>query len=195
MNRDPGIPDDETLIARAQKGDTGAFAQIYDRHAAGVARALASFAGPDRDQLDDLCQDVFFRVINRLDSYRPDRPFAHWLFTIALNVGRNHVRDRRHVVALDAAAAEIANRGGNEPPEDVLADTVMRLVGRLPGKLRDVVSLRIGADLSYREIAGLLDIPEGTARRRMFTATRVLREEAGVAEPERRQADGKQERN
>jgi RNA polymerase sigma-70 factor (ECF subfamily) len=194
MNFEPGTPDDETLVARAQNGDTGAFAVIYDRHVAGVVRALATFAGPDSDQLDDLAQDVFFRVISHVDSYRPVRPFAHWLYTIALNVGRNHVRDRAKVVRLEDSAGDTRFEGTYEQPEDVLADTLMRLVSRLPGKLQDVVSLRIGGDLSYREIAGMLDIPEGTARRRMFTATRMLREEAGMAEPERRQTDGKQER-
>ena len=69
--------DEQTLVNRAQRGDKLAFGEIYNRHAAGVARSLASFAGPDRDQLDDLTQEVFFKVVHKLDSYKPTHPFVH----------------------------------------------------------------------------------------------------------------------
>ena len=60
---------DAELVIRSQKGSASAFGEIYDRYSPGVARALASFAGPDRDLLDDLTQDVFLRVIRNLASY------------------------------------------------------------------------------------------------------------------------------
>ncbi|RKZ07890.1 hypothetical protein DRQ05_02410, partial [bacterium] len=88
---------DAELVALAMDGDISAFEEIYDRYAPGIAKTLASFSGPDRDLIDDLTQDVFFRVIKGLPSFVPSHPFAHWLYTIALNVGRNHVRRRQRV--------------------------------------------------------------------------------------------------
>jgi RNA polymerase sigma-70 factor (ECF subfamily) len=175
---------DAELVALAQDGDADAFEAIYDRHAPGVARALASFAGPDRDLLDDLTQDVFFRVIKGLRSYTPSHPFTHWLFTIALNVGRNHARRHSKVIPVNPVELEgaVDERDSSTGwSEEVVARTLMKLVARLPVQMREVVSLRIGSEMSYGDIAELLGIPEGTARSRMHNAVRVLRDQSGLA--------------
>lgn len=176
---------DTELALLAQEGDAAAFEEIYDRHAPGVARSLASYAGPDRDILDDLTQDVFFRVIDGLKSYAPSRPFAHWLYTIALNVGRNHVRRShgRKVIALDPDEIDEMNghgARGTSWSEEIIGLRLMRLASRLSDPLREVVFLRIGSDMPYGDIADVLGIPEGTARRRMHEALAVLREKMGL---------------
>jgi RNA polymerase sigma factor (sigma-70 family) len=186
----PGLVSDDDLVARAQRGSAAAFEALYDRHAANVARALASFAGPDRDLLDDLTQDVFLRVVGGLATYTPSRPFAHWLYTIALNVGRNHVRRASRIVPMNPAELESMRDTGSpaaDGSEAIATTTLMRLVATLPLALREVVSLRVGSDMSYREIGGLLGIPEGTARRRMHNALQQLREQSGSIEPRRSQ--------
>jgi len=183
MTQEGRLPDDAELVRMAQGGSDAAFEALYDRHAGGVARALASFAGPDRDTLDDLAQEVFLRVVKGLPSYRPSHPFAHWLYTIALNVGRNHARRRAVVVPVNPAALD-AVAGASGPADDEAA-ALMRRVERLPEPMRDVVSLRVGSDLSYGEIAELLGIPEGTARSRMHAAVRALRGRVGVDESRR----------
>lgn len=172
-----GHPDADStdLALRAQRGDRAAFAALYDRHATGIARALATFVGPQRDLVDDLVQEVFLRVIERLTAYDPSRPFEQWLFTVAINVGRNHARSRRR-----RREIPMEERRGPEtgwPVEDrTLAEMdLVRSIAELAPELRDVVALRIGSDLSFGEIGVLLGIPTGTARRRMHTATRRLR--------------------
>lgn len=170
-------PGDAELVRRAQDGSAAAFEAIYERHASGVARALASFAGPDRDLLDDLVQDVFLRVIRGLPSYTASHPFPHWLYTIALNVGRNHARRQSKVVPVNPSDLE-AMAGAGAPADETASVTLTRLVSRLPVAMREVVSLRAGADMSYGEIAEVLGIPEGTARSRMHNALRLLRSRA-----------------
>lgn len=168
------------LVELAREGSAAAFEEIYDRHAPGIARTLASFAGPDRDLLDDLIQDVFLRVVDKLESYVPSHPFPSWLYTIALNVGRSHARRSSRIIpvnpaelhALRDASGDVSS--GSDPPRDA---TLLRLVARLPLAMREVVSLRVGSDLTYREIGAMLDIPEGTARRRMHNAIRTLRDQ------------------
>ena len=174
---------DTELACLAKKGDISAFEEIYDRHVSGIARALASYVGPDRDVLDDLTQEVFFRVIEGLSSYVPSHPFPHWLYTIALNVGRNHVRRRSKVVVLDPS--EFDSVASNRDriidwPEEIISATLIRLAARLPDHVRDVMSLRIGSGMPYIEIAKILGIPEGTARSRMHTAVKTLREQVGL---------------
>lgn len=174
---------DDELVSRAQRGERAAFEALYDRHAPGVCRSLASFAGPERDLLDDLTQEVFFRVIDHIHSYSPVRPFTHWLYTIALNIGRNHARARSKIILLDPQEMEALSGGtgaARDLPDELLEMALMREAARLPLKLREVVSLRIGSCLPYGEIAEILGIPEGTARSRMNTAVNMLREWMGV---------------
>lgn len=177
---------DTELALLAREGNAAAFEEIYDRHAPGVARALASFAGADADVLDDLVQDVFFKVIEGLASYVPRRPFPNWLFTIALNTGRNHVRDRAREVRVDPVDLDSmppAGNGSADCPDDIIGAKLMRLVASLPEQLREVVFLRIGSDLAYGEIGDILGIPEGTARSRMHSAIASLKEQLGVTGP------------
>ncbi len=179
--KEPEREGDAGLVILAKKGDTGAFEKLYDRHAEGVARTLASYAGPDREAVNDLTQEVFCRVIASISSYRPLRPFAHWLYTIALNVGRNFVRARSRELPVDPGDLEDTASGGRPPYDlsrEALAVRLMRLVSHLPEHMREVVSLRIGGGLPYGEIAEMLGIPEGTARSRMHYAMKMLRDQA-----------------
>jgi RNA polymerase sigma-70 factor (ECF subfamily) len=188
VKKDLSVCNDTELALLAKDGETAAFEAIYDRHVAGVARTLASFAGPDRDLLDDLTQEVFFRVIDGLDSYTPRRPFAHWLYTVALNTGRNHARRASKIISVDPNELDgRPNRGGRTQDlmEEVIEVALVRLVERLPSRLRNVVSLRIGSNFTYEEIAEMLDIPAGTARSRMHNAIGILRQQMGVANQKR----------
>lgn len=188
MKKRLDILSDTDLALLAKDGDRRAFEEIYDRHAEGVARALASFAGPDPDLLDDLTQDVFLRVVDGLDSYTPTHPFSHWLYTVALNVGRNHARRASKVIPVDPGELDgrSADAGGDTDwSREIVQTTLIRLVKRLPTPMRDVVSLRIGSDFSYDEIAVMLGIPAGTARSRMHNAIGMLRQELGISEQKR----------
>ena len=177
---------DTELALLARDGNVSAFEEIYDRHAPGVARALASYAGVDADALDDLVQEVFFKVIEGLASFVPQRPFPHWLYTVALNTGRNHVRNRARELSVDPSELESMPLLGNEAADctdDILGARLVRLVASLPEHMREVVSLRIGSDMPYGEIGDILGIPEGTARSRMHNAIASLRERLGVTIP------------
>jgi RNA polymerase sigma-70 factor (ECF subfamily) len=179
---------DEELVELAKGGDRAAFGRLYDRHLEGVGRALASFAGPDRDTLDDLIQDVFYRVIDNIQSYLPTRPFTHWLYTVALNVGRNFARSRSKVVLLEPDDFNHYPAAGRASslPEELIQLNLIKQVSRLPEPQREVVSLRIGTGLPYGEIGRLLDIPEGTARSRMHNALASLRTSLGIDRTRRR---------
>ncbi len=190
MNREIAGLSDTELAVLAQGGDASAFEAIYERHAAGVSRALASYAGPDRDALDDLTQDVFFRVIDGIASYVPSHPFSHWLYTIALNVGRNHARRQSKVVFLDPNEIEGVSNGVDgsaDWSEAVISAKLMQLVARLPEAMREVVALRIGSGMSYGEIAELLGIPDGTARSRMHNALGMLRRQIGLPDARKKE--------
>ncbi len=184
MSEDVKALGDAELVLLAKDGSAAAFEVLYDRHAPGVARALASFAGPDHDLLDDLVQDVFLRVVKGLPTYEPSHPFSHWLYTIALNVGRNHARRESIVVPVNPADLDDM-AGAFEPSDPAVAVSLMRMVARLSVAMREVVSLRAGSEMSFGEIAEVLGIPEGTARSRMHNAVRILRGQFGASDQRR----------
>lgn len=180
---------DTDLAILAKEGDISAFEEIYDRHSSGISRTLSSFAGPDRDLLDDLTQEVFLRVIKGLASYMPTHPFSHWLYTIALNTGRNYARSQSKIVPVNPSEFDNiphSDKKTTDPPERIYVITLTRLVAGLPVRMRDVISLRIGSGMSYGEIAEVLGIPEGTARSRMHNAIKILREKSGIVSGNRR---------
>lgn len=188
MSNDLKKLSDTELALRAQRGNASAFEEIYARHAGGVAKALATFAGPDRDLLDDLTQDVFFRVIKGLASFTPSHPFPHWLYTITLNVGRNHARRQNKVIPVNPAELDDIphiRAPDSDWSDDVIARTLTDLTSRLPVEMREVISLRVGSEMSYGEIAEVLGIPEGTAKSRMFNAVKVLRSKLRIGNPKR----------
>ena len=175
--------DDTQLACLAKEGDVSAFEEIYNRHAGGVAKALASFAGGDKDLLDDLTQEVFYRIVSGLSSYVPTYPFTHWLYTVTLNVGRNHVRRCKKVSFFDANEIEGFsgnNHRGKDWSQELIVNRLFRLASCLPEHLLDVFSLRISSGMAFGEIAEILGIPEGTARRRMHSALGILRSKIGM---------------
>jgi RNA polymerase sigma-70 factor (ECF subfamily) len=78
----------------------------------------------------------------------------------------------------------LSGNGSVDCPDDIIGAKLVRLVASLPEQLREVVFLRIGADLAYGEIGEILGIPDGTARSRMHNAIASLRERLGLTGPE-----------
>jgi RNA polymerase sigma-70 factor (ECF subfamily) len=87
-------PTDDTLVCAARKGDDGAFSSLVSRHKRRVF-GLASRFARDPDELEDICQDVFIKAYENLDSFRDDAPFEHWLIRIATHACHDALRKRR----------------------------------------------------------------------------------------------------
>ncbi|MFE9691233.1 RNA polymerase sigma factor [Micromonospora sp. NPDC005806] len=163
---------------RASTTDPERFAPLFDRHAAAVHRYLARRIGPPAD---DLLAETFLVAFRRRAAYRPIVGVRPWLFGIATNLLRHHVRaeERRYRALARLATTE-------EPPapvEDVIDRLDARAVRRdlaaalatLHRRDRDVLLLTAWVDLSYEEIAAVLDVPVGTVRSRLHRARRLTR--------------------
>lgn len=161
-------PTDHELMARCRSGDADALARIVARWQRGVARTLARLA-PASD-VDDLCQEVFVRVHQARDRYRPVGCFSTWLFTIVTNVGRDAARRTRR--------KPLSTWGDREPPlaaPSAPHDPEMRLgvqaaLAALPPELREVVALRHFAELTFAETAAVLGLPVSTVKSRFQSA-------------------------
>jgi RNA polymerase sigma-70 factor (ECF subfamily) len=178
---------DEALVRAFLAGDDEAFGELVRRHERTVLALLRRYTEGSPAGFDaarDLAQQAFLRAFQaaRRSSWRraagPDS-FRAWLFRVAVNLGRNHARDTRRWRRAPVEAAEVVPVWGVGTAELERAErerAVRAAVLNLPQRQRDVLTLRIDADLSFREIAGVLGLTEGNARVHFHHAARRLRD-------------------
>lgn len=172
-------PPDEVLIQQSLLV-AERFGPLFDRHASAVHRYLARRIGSDAD---DLLAETFLIAFRRRATYRKlhvnVRP---WLFGIATNVLRRHARqEKRRYRALARVPADPGGEAhatddalGRLDAQSLRRDLAAALAALKRGD-RDVLLLSAWAELSYNEIAAVLNIPVGTVRSRLNRARRVTR--------------------
>lgn len=142
--------------------------------------ALRRYAGSllrDRQEVDDLVHDCLVRALDRLHTRRSDTEMRPWLFAIMHNLYVSRIRQRRTRGEVEALAtvAEAAVGISARQEDHIQAREVLAEVQRLPDDMRSVLLLVTIEDLSYAEVAGVLDIPIGTVMSRLSRARQRLR--------------------
>jgi RNA polymerase sigma-70 factor, ECF subfamily len=169
------------LIDRAQAGDASAFREIFKTHRQDVARVVYRMLGPSAD-LEDVVQEVFLHVYRSLSSFRGDSRFSTWLYRLAVNVTRMHLRKGRSrprfadVDVPDVASEDEARR---DDPEALVEQrdrvrVLYRLLDALGEKKREVIVLHDFEGMPAKEIAELVGAPVLTVRTRLFYARKEL---------------------
>ena len=166
------------LIARAQEGDRGAFAELVRRHYAGVTGVVYRLCG-DAHLAEDAAQEAFIQAWLHLPEYRPRAPLRNWLYRMAVNAALDALRKEKQVSPMDLEDLPLADP--QPDPEDrslgeERARLVQEAVNSLPTASRAVLVLREYERLSYQEIGEALDIPVGTVMSRLNYARGLLRE-------------------
>ncbi|MGE0787534.1 MAG: RNA polymerase sigma factor [Sandaracinaceae bacterium] len=180
VRRPRSMDPDLELIARAKEGDTVAFRQVFLRHQAKVARIVYRMLGPSPD-VEDVVQDVFLNVYRSLPSFRGDSKFSTWLYRLATNVTRMHLRrGRSRPRFADVEVPEGPQIGDRQLTPELEVEraervrALYRLLDKLSDKKREVLVLHDLEGVPAKEIAELLDIPVLTVRTRLFYARKEL---------------------
>lgn len=177
-----GIQQEErAILERCLSGDHTAFEYLVKENEGRVFGLLYSLTG-NAEEARDLTQDTFIRIYRRLHLYDPQKSFRGWLFTIARNIYRDSVRRRKKTLSLEQLWED-----GPFTPQDPEADVersaiekercglVWEALHRLNLEQREILILKDISDMSYAEIAGILNVPEGTVASRVFYARQALR--------------------
>src|SRR5215211_9252592 len=173
---------EQSLIQRAQKGDQDAFAALVDEHQRYVYN-LALRVVKDENEALDLTQETFVRAWTALPNFRGQSQFRTWLYRIVTNLCYNRLPNlRRSLNELgDDVIAEIPETGINfdNPAHGVesreLRAYLHQAIDQLDENYRLLISLRYQNELSYEEIATLLNLPLGTVKTGLFRAKEQLR--------------------
>ncbi len=176
---DPALASDHQLMRLSQQGDAAAFAQIVERWQGPVARIVSQLLGP-RVDVEDLCQEVFVRVLRAGDRYRPSHAFSTWMYRIALNVARDFRRRQLRRPQTLATSQDLPS--GALPTVDVVArgeeqETIAAALAALPNEVREILVLKHFGHLSSGEIAQLMNLPPSTVKSRLQSALKRLRGE------------------
>ena len=177
------MPDSEQhLIQRAQKGDQEAFATLVSEHQRYVYN-LALRVLKNEEEALDLAQETFVRAWTALPNFRRQSQFRTWLYRIVTNLCYNRLPHlRRSLTELgDDVIAELPETEiafGN--PAHGLESRELRsylhlAIDRLDENYRLLISLRYQNELSYEEIATMLNLPLGTVKTGLFRAKEQLR--------------------
>ncbi len=166
---------------RLRKGDLTGLEGLMGRHQQRLFRYLRRLLG-DETMAEDLFQQTWVRVAERIRSFDAARPFGPWLLTVGRNLALDHLR-RYRPQSLDeadepVAPAERSSSAGDALERLALRERRERLEAALTGLAahdREVLSLRFDEELSLKEIAALVGVPLPTAKARLYRALRRLR--------------------
>jgi RNA polymerase sigma-70 factor (ECF subfamily) len=173
-------PSDHDLLQRIRRGDEGALAALYDRHAHFVAAIALRVLG-DRELAEEVVQDTFLRSWNYIDSYDPSRGrVVSWLLGIARNRAIDILRSRSHQARRrerNSLSDTIPSDGAEFPDVLALREVMTRALSILPTDQRKIIELAYYGGLSQAEIARQLGLPLGTVKSRTRSGMEKLRVE------------------
>lgn len=170
----PGEPEsDEALVAALRGGELAAFDVLYQRYAArlfGYVRRMVD----DDATAEDLLQDVILSVLQPGGFDETRGRFGAWLFAVA----RNRCLDLRRAAARGAARAPLlaASVDREHAPDERRRNAVRTAVASLPEAQQQLLLLKQIGGLTYREIAEVHGIPEGTVKSRLHAAVEAFRQ-------------------
>ena len=180
----PADPEsDEQIMARLQRGDDSALDALMNRWQGPLRGYLFRYT-QNEAAASDLAQETFVKVYQNCHRYNHGSRFSTWLFTIATNLCRNHVRwQRRHPAEpldeINFSASTAVLRDDNSPAdalrEQEKVSAVRRAIDSLPHDLRVATLLFEYEDLSHAEIAVVLDCSPKAVETRLYRARQQLR--------------------
>jgi RNA polymerase sigma-70 factor, ECF subfamily len=184
---------DVQLMLDVKAGDGTSFELLLQRYRTPLVNFLYRMVR-NREQAEDLAQEVFLRVYRARAEYVPSAKFTTWLFRIATNLALNSMRDTRYQKLEDSidAPVRIDSEEGDERPldiaekhpnieqhlvEDARVKMIRHAIDKLPEKQRAAVLLHKYEELDYAEIAKILSCSESALKSLLFRAYEALRVE------------------
>jgi len=176
----PDLPPFDTvvLVMRAADGERRAAEQLIALYQQRVARFVVSQTG-DEAHYEDLCQTIFVKMVLSLPGLRARDRFEPWLFQIARNVCRDHLRRKRSwrnlFVSYDETHEAVATPEPSREPPVNMAEAMQRNIDRLPQAQRSLMRLSLENENSYEDMARETRSSVSAVKSRLHRARENLR--------------------
>jgi RNA polymerase sigma-70 factor (ECF subfamily) len=160
-------------MERFVQGEESAFSELFARHAPRLHGALRRMVGPAA--ADDVLQSTFLSIVRSRGRYERGAPFRPWLYTVAVNAARDHLR--RHRREKVQAPEDLPERAADPvpTPDPGLTRVVEQALTQLPANQREAIVLHRFEGFSFREIGELLGVSETAVKVRAHRGYERLR--------------------
>lgn len=159
-------------MERFVQGEEQAFSELFTRHAGRLQAALRRMVGP---AADDVLQTTFLSIVRARGRYERGAPFRPWLYTVAVNAARDHLRRNRREEPHEPGALPETAAEPVPLPDPALTRTVEAALAQLPDNQREAIVLHRFEGFSFKEIAELLGVTETAVKVRAHRGYERLR--------------------
>ncbi len=179
---------EQDLLAGCKSGDRRAFELLYKAHQRRVFSVALNFFGGDRAAAEDVAQQVFLKIYNKLGDFRAAAEFTTWVYRVTVNACIDEQRRTRRFFSIENLFGLVSAR---KTPDEKLerrevADEVRKAIGALKEKYRLPILLKYSEGLSYEEIAQVLECSIGTVSSRLNRGHKMLAQKLAHLKPELR---------
>jgi RNA polymerase sigma-70 factor (ECF subfamily) len=173
--------EDRALVSNVLEGDMSAFRQLIRQHERLVAHMIGRIVKSDVER-EELCQDVFLKVYEKLGEFSFQSRLSTWIATIAYRHAINHLRKNK-LLLTDIPEDDRFSTSFVEEinPETLLTEQdmdnfILKLIDQLPPQYKVVLTLYHVDEKNYTEIGEITGMPEGTVKNYLFRARNLLKE-------------------
>lgn len=168
------VDGDSVLVKQALKGDETAFEEIVRRYERTIYNVAYRMVRNHDDSLD-ITQTVFVKAYRKLSSFNPSYKLFSWLYAIAVNESINYIKKQSRMVPTDLDLGVDQRTPADAVASAEVGEQIQTALMGLSLDYRIVVVLKYFLEMSYREIAEIVGIPEKTVKSRLYTARERLR--------------------
>lgn len=176
MGKELNISSDNELIQEVRSGNRRAYSELVKRHQKALLRMALRFV-KDLDVAEDVVQESFIKAYEKLNHFEGRSSFKSWLFQIAVNTAKNKLREnKRSTTDIDDVNIAVGAVAESSLVHTALANELQDEVDKLPVRQKTALVLRVYEDLSFKEIAEIMDCPYDTAKANYRHALLKLKE-------------------
>ncbi len=168
---------DELLMELVVLGKQEALRELYDRYFNLLCRFAHGFL-KDEAKAEDAVQEVFITILRKGDSYNPEKKFRTWMLSLCANYCKNSLRNeanRGRLLQANSSQEEPLAELSHSLDQHRLKEEISRHLQTCSDKEKELYHLRFEMDLAVKEIAQILDIPEGSVKSGLFYLIKKLR--------------------
>jgi len=179
---------DEELMSLLTNGGQSAFDELYSRYSKPLLHFFFRMLNGDRPKAEDMLHDLFMKIIEKPESFDENKKFNTWFYTLANNMVKNEYRSRQvrseHEKQTIAQCTNLFELNGESFDRQLFDNRLQSELDRLEIDAKTIFNLRFTEEMSIKQIAEIMNCPEGTVKSRLFYLTKQLSKKLAVYKPE-----------